>query len=338
MAMRTPAGSNTYIPSWDATGGLIAYTRSAASFRLQQYIKYLNVKKDQGYYLTLDKDEPARIVDEDDHLWADGADAPIGNANKQDFEYTAFRTVRQNFAFNIGYKAAEQAEWQVVVAHAKMALQKAMTLRTIKATGLLTTAANFGTNTAAASGAWSTSSEAALYIQNDIQAALLAVEQSSNGIIYSEDSFVIVMNPVTARAISVSPEYRNFLKGSPFSNSYMTDRKNPNRVYGLAPELYGIKVVVENAMRVTSRKGVTPTRAFVWPNASVALVSRPEGLVGTEGAEYSDFSTCAIRFYEENTVETKDDPDNRRHAGRVVEDYVATLQAPTTGYLITSVG
>lgn len=337
MAANAPAGSNTYIPSYDATGGLIAFTRNANAFRLNQYVKYLKVKKDQGYYLTLDADEPARVVDLDDYLWADGADAASGNGEKQEFQYTAFRTVRYNFPFNVGYKAAAQADWPIIQAHAMKTLAKSMTLRTMKAASLLTTSGNYSGNTAAASGAWSTSSTANTYIQADIQTGLLVIEQATNGILYSEDSFVIVMSPTVARNISKSPEYRAYIQGSPDALSYLTDQTNPNRVYGLAPRLYGIKVVVEHATKVTTRKGGSQTRGFVWPDTAVAIVSRPEGLVGTEGTEFSDFSTCAFRFYEEQTVETKDDPDNRRHQGRVVEDYIATLQAPTTGYLITGV-
>lgn len=337
MAKNAPAGSNTYIPSYDATMGLIAFTRKPASFRLNEYVKYLKTKKDQGYYLTLDADEPARVVDMDDYLWADGADAPDGNGEKSEFEYTSYRTVRYNFAFNVGYKAVEQAEWPVIQAHAAKTLAKSMTLRSMKAAALLTTSANFGANTAAATGPWSSSTEDALYIQNDLQTALLAVEKATNGIVYAEDSFVLVMNPTTARLIAKSPEYRNYIKGSPDALSYLTDHTNPNRIYGLAPRIYGIKVVVENAVKVTTRKGATAVRSFVWPDGTVTLTSRPEGLVGTEGSEFADFSTCAFRFYEEQTVETKDDPDNRRHAGRVVEDYIATLQAPTTGYCITGI-
>jgi hypothetical protein len=37
--------------------------------------------------------------------------------------------------------------------------------------------------------------------------------------------------------------------------------------------------------------------------------------------------------YEEMTVEQRDDPDNRRISGRVVEDYDVKIVAPVTGFI-----
>lgn len=336
MSQRAPGGGNTYVPSWEASMGLIAFTRNPANFRLNNYAASVKVKKDQGYYLKLDAEEPARIVDEDDYLWADGADAPQGNGEKQLFEYTAYRTVRYNFAFNVGFKAAEQADWNVVQAHAAKTLAKSMTLRSIKAKTLLNTSGNWGSNTGAQAGAWSTSSVANAYIQATINTAMIAIEKATNGIMGDEHDFKIVLNPTLARLIAKSPEYKTYLQGSPDALSVITSAKNPNRKYGLAPELYGLECVVENAVRVTTRKGITTSRSYIWPDDQAVILRKDSSAMA--GNEYSDFSTFAFRFYEEQTVETKSDPDNRRHAGRVVEDYVATLQAPESGYLITGIG
>lgn len=339
MSARAPAGSNTYVPSYDASGVVIAFTRKPSAFRINQYVKSLKVAKDQGYYLTLDADEPYRLVTEDDYKWEDGADAPKGLGEKADFEYVPYRTVRRAIPFSLGRKAVDQAEWPIVAQHARKTSTKAMTLRTLKVANLLTTSSNWpAANTAAASGAWSSSSENALYIKTDLDAAMLAIEKATGGIVFDEDSLKVVMNPVKARQVADSPEYHQFLKGSPDALSSLTDHKNPVRIYGLAPRLYGLEVVVENAVRVSTRKGSNgPTRGYIWPDDKVALVSRPEGLVGAEAEEAMDFSTVAFRFYEEMTVETKDDPDNRRTSGRVVEDYVVTLQAGQTGFLLTGV-
>lgn len=338
MSARPPSGSNTYIPSYDASGVVVAYTRNPAAFRVNRYVKSLKVDKDQGYYLSLDADEPYRVVAEADYAWEDGADAPKGLGEKMDFEYKAYHTFRRAFPFAIGRKAVDQASWPILAQHARKTSTKAMVLRTLKAATLITTSANWpAANTAAAGGAWSTSSEAALYIQNDINSGLLAIEKATGGIVSDEDSLKIVMNPIRARSIAASPEYRNYIKGSPDALSSLTDHKNPNRKYGLAPFLYGLELVVENAVRVSSRKVGTLTKDYIWPGDKVAIVSRPEGLRGAEGEESLDFSTVAFRFYEEMTVESKDDPDNRRTQGRVVEDYEIQLQAGQAGYLFTSV-
>ena len=117
MAARAPAGSNTYVPSYDATGPVIQFTRDPSRFRVNQYIKSIKVQKDQGYYLALDADEPYRIVSENDYLWEDGSDAPAGNGEKMDFEFKPFRTLRRSFPFALGQKSVEQADWPILAAN-----------------------------------------------------------------------------------------------------------------------------------------------------------------------------------------------------------------------------
>lgn len=229
-----------------------------------------------------------------------------------------------------------------------MASAKAMTVRTLINTTLATTAANWtgtwGTNTSAASNQWTnTASNTNEAIQTDINTGCIAIEQASGGIVTDEEALHITMNPVIARGLARSYEYKQYIKGSPDALAAITDQRNPNRRYGMAPYLYGLALTVENAVVVTTPKfanvasgrgGVT--RSYVWPNANVVICSKPQGIV-QESEQTLDFSTFCMRFYEMMTVESKDDPDNRRTVGRVVEDWVATLQAPQTGYLFTSI-
>ena len=48
------------------------------------------------------------------------------------------------------------------------------------------------------------------------------------------------------------------------------------------------------------------------------------------------FSTFTVFLKEEMTVESKHDRDNRRHLGRVVNDFAAKTVAPITGFLFTA--
>lgn len=340
-----PGGSNTYIPSWEATGLVIKYTRNPAYFRINRYVKELKVPRDQGYYLTLDGDQPYRVVSINDYLWEDTSDAPGGRQERMAFGFQPYKTARYCFPFHLGRKSVVQAEWPILAEHAAMAACKAMTVRTLLNTTLATTAANWtggwGTNHGAVSGVWSTSSETDTFIQADINTAMIAVEQASGGIVTDEEGLQMTMNPTMARRIARSPEIRGYIKGSPDALAAITDQRNPNRRYGLAPFLYGIGVVVENAVVVTTPKSgnvASPpgqTRAYIWPTASIAISSKPNGIVGGEGEQSIDFSTFAFRFYEQMTTEQKSDPDNRREVGRVVEDYVVMMQAPQTGFLFT---
>lgn len=341
MSLREPAGSNTYIPSYDATGVILAYTRDPKKFRLPQYTRSFNVTKDQGYYLSLDTAEPVRLVSENDFVWEDGADSAAGNDGKLDFEYKPYKTVRLRKGFAIGKKAVDQATWPILAQHSHSVASVMMLLRTYKTANLLTTAANWtagGVTPQVAVGNFNRSTESDLFIQNTINNALLTIEKNTNGIGSDEDSFIIVINPNDARLIGTSDEYRNYIKGSPDALSALTDQKNPNRKYQLAPYLYGVKLVVENAVRVSTRKnttGVAPTKNYVWPDGSMAILTKPEASLGDGNMDGADISTVAFRFYEEMTVESKSDPDNRRELGRVVEDYIVQLQAASSGMLIT---
>ncbi len=61
-------------------------------------------------------------------------------------------------------------------------------------------------------------------------------------------------------------------------------------------------------------------------------MSRPQGLVGVEGG--SNFATISNFVYEDMTVETFDDPVNRRTRGSIVDNGTFELTAPLAGYYI----
>lgn len=342
-----PGGSNTYIPSWEATGLLIKYTRNPSFFRINRYVKDIKVPRDQGYYLTLSGEDPYRVVSINDYLWEDSTDAPGGRQERQGFGFLPYRTARYCFPFNLGRKSVEQAEWPILAEHAAMSAAKAMTVRTMLNYTLASTSANWtgtwGTNTSAVSGVWSTSSTTQNYIQIDLNTALIAIEQATGGIVTDEEALQVTLNPTLARGIAKSGEYKTYIQGSPDALAAITDQRNPNRKYGLAPFLYGLRLVVENAIVVSSPKpGNVPSppanvRSYIWGTSNVVLSSRPQGIVAPD-EQTLDFSTFCFRFYEQMTTEQKSDPDNRREIGRVVEDYTVTLQAPQTGYLITGAG
>lgn len=339
-----PSGSNTYIPSYEATGVIIKFTRDQANFRINKYVKTLKVPNDMGYYLTLSPDDPYRVVTTNTFLWEDQADAPGGRDQKQGFAFMPYRTARYCFPFNLGRKSVDQSVWPILAEHAQMQAAKAMTVRTLLNTSLATNTANWtgtwGTNTGAVSGVWSTSPQGTDYIQKDLNTALIAVEQSSGGIISDEEALQLTLNPQLGRGIAVSPEYKQYIAGSPDALAAITDQRNPNRKYGLAPFLYGLRLVVENAIVVTTPKSAntaspaSQARSYVWNKQYVVISSKPEGISAPD-EQTLDFSTFCMRFYEQMTVESKSDPDNRREVGRVVEDYMASLQAPMTGYLLT---
>ena len=92
-----PSGSNTYVPSFDATGQLVvSFSRNPKEFPLNKYIAITPVKKSSGYYLKLNAEQVARVTYADlkDHVWHDGNDAPHGEWNNEKFEWLNFNTTR----------------------------------------------------------------------------------------------------------------------------------------------------------------------------------------------------------------------------------------------------
>ena len=93
--------------------------------------------------------------------------------------------------------------------------------------------------------------------------------------------------------------------------------------------------MVDDSVRVTTKKGPTSqTREFVYGNSAV-FVSRPGGLVGVEGS--TSFSTVQIFAFEDMTVENWDDPYDRRMEGRVIDNSTSELVAPVSGFLVANV-
>lgn len=127
-----------------------------------------------------------------------------------------------------------------------------------------------------------------------------------------------------------------FVANSPFAQAQVRgDAPGYNTTWGLPDKLYGVDVVVEDAVKVTSKKGATDARDFTTGGDTAYLIARPGGLVGVEGSP--SFSFLQLFMYEEMGVESKDDPDNRRTNGRVVEMYDVRVVSPIAGCRATDV-
>ena len=94
-----------------------------------------------------------------------------------------------------------------------------------------------------------------------------------------------------------------------------------------------MSVVVEDAVKVTSRKGATKASSYVLAAETPFMCARPGGLDGVEGSP--SFATHSVFLKEEMTVESKHDRDNRRHLGSITDDFAAVVTAPISGFLFT---
>lgn len=345
MAAVFPSGGSTFVPTFEASGGLIVgFSRNPKKFKLNQYIKLVPVKQGQGYYLSITAEEAARVISGNlaDYVWYDGQEAPMGNDHTESFQFVKFITTRYNYTFNLGQKAIDQALWPIVSVHAGFMAQKAMTARTIGTLSTLTTTANWGSSTAAAaaissgnSGPWDKSGATDKYIRKSIDAVCETILQQTIGVVQRSD-LVLVLNPHDARLMAETEELRDYLKQSPFALAEVRgDVESQNGSWGLPNSLYGVKIIVEDAVKVTSRKGAaTKTVGYCLTSGNAIFLARPGSLLGMEGIP--EFSTAQIMVYEEMSIETMQDVNNRRTVGRVIDDFAPLLVASASGYLVTS--
>jgi hypothetical protein len=346
MSVGFPAGNpgNTYVPSFDATGNLVvSYSRNVKDFAVNQYVTLTPVKFGTGYYLRITPENAARVLSTDlaDFIWPDAHDAPTGEWNTESHEFEQYATFRYAFPFRLGYKAVDQAAWKIVAYHAAMAAQQAMTGRTVKVIKVLedttqVAASHTSTATATTGGLLTAGSPTNPVIKQAFNFMAIQIQKDTLGVVQPKD-LVVVMSPETADPFGRTQEVHTYLKESPFALAQVRgDVKSQNGAWGLPDQLYGFKLSIEDCVRVTSRKGAASlTTGYAKSSNSLTMLARPGQLVGVEGAP--SFSGIHVFAYEEMTAETKDDPDNRRTAGRVVEDNDVRMVSPVSVYIMTHI-
>lgn len=332
-------GLNTFIPTFSAATGQIQieFTRAVNRFPITQYAQIVPVQQMSGYYLRIDEEETARVVNTQDYQWPLGEDRPTGI--NSDIDWLQFTCQRFQSSFHIPQETARQAQWDVVASHARIAAAKMMTHRSFRMATQLTTAGNYTTGSnyfAAATDLVSGLTggiTAADGVQQIIRAAIEKIVQNTVGAVSPKDILLIV-NPTTARILATSEGVRDYVKNYPAALSFLKG-DDTFAAYGLPQTLFGLGgVVVDDTVRVSTRKGGANTRGFFYGTSTapgMVFVSRPGGLVGNEGPS---FSSATVFAYEDMTVETLEDPWNRRVRGSVTDNSATVLTAPLSALYI----
>lgn len=347
------AQGNTFIPNWAASGRLqVAYSRNAKSFPLANYVQYVNTPRTVGFWLKLTAQEAARVVTIQDYEWPDGHNRPM-RTGLESFNFLEFRTHRFDYGFTIGEKAAEQADWPIVEQHSQIHAAKAMTSRTIRVMSVLLTTTNWNTTadpdmggahfdsatnlSAPSGGFWSVGTSTAPFIKRTLDNVAVQINRDTLGVIDGNpEELMVVVNPTGARNMAESPEIHDYIKGSYWAQEELEKGLHPNGKYGLPSSIYGYRIVVENAIKVTSRKGATLVKGHVLTDTNAIVLSRVGGIEGAYGSP--SFSTMTVFWYRDDmTLERFDDPKNRLVEGHVVEDTSEILTAPASGFLITGI-
>lgn len=342
-----PGGSNTYVPSHEATGRMVVdFSRNIKDFAVNQYTKLVKVDKDHGLYQKNNWDRNGILLSDDgsDRLWRDGMTRPGGRDNLKEFEWLSYRTERFSEQFTLGDKAVNQASADLIAIHSAMLAQQMMTLRTSKALKLLQTNANHlsahvftisdGSKT---TGRWDVSTTARMDIKRSIDQGVNQLMDTTLAAIKPDDLY-LVMGPTCAQRLSVTQEIVDYIKGSPDALAYIKGElrtQNPNAGFGLPPKLYNVNLVIEHTRAVTSKRRATKVTTHVCNNDKPFLIARPGGLEGVNGAPA--FSAVTNFVYEEMKVETKRDKDNRRTTGYITDDYVYVLTSPEAVILFDDV-
>lgn len=342
------SSSNTFVPSHEASGNLmVGYSRNANKFAINRYSQVIPCKKSVGLYASWTSRNAARVsADGHEFLWKDGAVAPNGADNLESWQYLPFATQRYAPTFTLGNKAVEQADWPILALHAGMTAQQVMTLRTLKSTAALTTAAwgshakpvDDGTGTGGgalfASGTnLATGTALAPNIMIALNAAAIAINIDTLGTV-TPSNLKVILNPNAARIMAQSPEIHAYVQQSQYALAQLRgDSPSQNGKWGLPDVLYGYEIEVEDAVQTSSRKGATDSLNYVFPDATMAIVSKVGELEGMEGSP--SFTTLQGYMYEEMTVESKVDVDNRLTMGRVVTDFQYLVSSTLSGYFYT---
>lgn len=345
MAAAFPGSHNVFVPDHRASGKMVIdFARNPKDFAINRYLQVVPSDVPIGLYLEMTVEVAGRIVNGDlsDFAWPDGNDAPSGAMGTESHNWRSYRCERYAYPFRIGNQTVKNASWDIVAKHAAMMAQLAMTARTQLAATLLQTAGNWpAAHTAAVSaisgntGTWAQSTTARSDIKRSLNYARETILNSTLAAVDPNDLHLVIGSGC-AKAISESQEIIDYIKGSPDALEQVKGGLGKNALYGLPDMLYGVPLEVEVTRKVTSKKGATRAVSSVWANDKPVLMSRPGGLEGVGGAPSFSTATAFAVSGEEMLVEKMDDVNNKRVDGRVVDNIVIVLTAPTSGFLFTS--
>lgn len=346
MTAIAPGPSNVFIHDHNASNKMVIdFARNVKDFPVNGYAQVVPVKQVGGYYLEMTVEEAGRILNSDlsNFVWYDGEPAPEGSEGTENFEWKPFGCVRNAFPFKLGDLTTENASWDIIAQHSSIKARQAMTARTQRAVTQLTTSGNYSadhvkdvTSISGNTGTWALSTTARQDIKRSLIQGAEQIADATLDVVKPEDLKLVLSSSLAAK-ISLCQEIVDHIKGSPFALAQVKGElsaTNRNLRYDLPERLYGFETFVESTRKVTSRKGATRAVSQVFPSAYASLCSRVGQLEGVAGAP--SFSTLVLFAYEEMTVETKHDSDNRRSIGRVVENLTAKVVAPASGILFTN--
>lgn len=346
-----PAVGNVFVPP-DLSGRVrVGFSRNPKKFLLPNYVQMVEVPNVSAYWLKLTSAQAARVVDTGDFAWPDAQPDPLNSQDLESFNFQPLLTKRYRYPFRIGQRTAQQAAWPIVEQNTQIQAARCMTARTIRVLAKATdpnqwlqtadpenTSADHTATAATISGGgqWDQGTPDLPYIKIGLGYIADLVNRDTLGVVDSDpEKFWTIINPTTARLLAKTSEIHKYIANSVWAMSEIQTGQHPNGKYGLPSSLYGVKLAIENAVRVTTQRGVTQSRSYVLPTGTALVVSRVGELEGTYGAP--SFSTLTVFWYQdEMTIELNSSSWDRLTMGRVVEDTDEQVTCPASGFLVTN--
>ncbi len=302
-------------------------------------------------YALLDPDQPVRVVTDAEFDWPDGKPRPSGNNNMGNFIWQEVRCYRRNYPYTIGEQAVETASgWNPKAFFNAQIMSQAGTNITARFVTLMETAANWTYSADAntlngGGGTWDKSSNVEwtanyLAIKKSIFAAMKQVILNTNGMIPWKD-WILIVSPGLAEAMAETGEIHDYLARQEQSYKVL-EGENPDVAenWGLPRKLYGLKVVVEDAVQVKEPPNSTGTAATtnrVWCKSdhSAVICTRIGGINGNYGSPTA--STFQRYFYKYDlAVEAFHEPKDKLYNSNVVDQFKEIISSPRAGCLITN--
>jgi hypothetical protein len=343
-----PGPTNTDMPSWEATGTIVAFIRDPSKFPMRRYVYWRPSDRLIGLYKVMDFNQAARIVTDAEYDWPDGMERPEGQDNLMGWYDVPFKMNRKWYGWTLGNLTIENCPWQIEAAQGAQTMQQAMTNRCNRFCGMMENPTNWGANTADANvlnngaGYWDTADTVNYAIRKTINAVVVAIKRATNGMVGAKD-LRCVIGAGAAPAIGQSKEMADYVKQA-YSDSKAAiqgDIYGSLQEFNIPPKLYGVETVIEDSTIVTSQKGAsTVTQGFIKDGNSVVITAMVQGMPGDQVGSFAvpNFSTMQWMGYGgELQSQVFQDARNERVTGGCKEIFIETMPAPVSGYLITNV-
>lgn len=362
---------NVYIPGYMGDSEsqkryLVGFTLNEEKYALNNIVTVAGVDKPKFFYQRFYSQDFVRVPHAAgiDLRWADGADRPRAQEGPR-FTNEPVEVFRYGDMTFLGDMAEDVSDMgSLITFHQTAFSNQFMIRRAIAAHTELTTSTNYPTagtthyyatwtaliadDTAQgySSGYFGTSGTHYGYsgtltdplLGKMIKHGVKQIQKRTNGQVTQKD-LVLYMNPNTADRLANSQEIRTYLAQQAGSLAVLQG-KEPSvfDTMGLPTPLYGLKVLVDPTVKVTTKQDHTndDTQQYVVQDGLISIIARPGSVTGIPGS--APFGSLTLWQHKKYAMKpsTFPDPENRRVKIGFEDMYAVKLVAPEATFTIAN--